>query len=720
MKYKLVGIFILVLLFFIIGVKSSFAATYYVSPSGNDSYGGSLASPWKTLTHAANIAVSGDIVYIRTGTYHEVLAPIVSGAQSSPITFKAYQGETPIISGVNSGGSPPNVTGLATGINLANKSYIVVDGLIVRDVYDHWADLTNANNNTLQNMTFTFSTQYGTGNWQGILMDGSSFNKILNSTIEKWGCPQDVYNCGGDAINMKGGAYNNLIQGNTFGSAMHAEVQIQSGHDNIIRQNTFTNDIEKDLEITDRVQNTTYHNLIELNTFRQAGWNNENHGGMHIQMASSRNIIRNNIFTDSSGEAMNCEVWSDSGDIVYDCANNRVYNNTIVHTMIDPGGYPNGAGGSNQNWIPGGLYIDNFGYGMYPITGNVFKNNIFYDNQPNTGIDPGDDQIWILDSKISLDSNLFQGNIFFHQNASDHTIHVQGVISGTAIEANNNLSGNFSGNLATAPTFITYAPATIPETYDLHLRSGSAGIDQGANLTQTTASGNGTAISVADASYFQDGYLGMITADSIRVGNSAAIISSVDLVNNIINVDRSLSWQSGDAVNLLYAGSAPDIGVYEYGTITIYPADQPSGNDNPTQNNSSTSSITSSANSNYCSDTKPAKKVDLFEIDRAGSTAILYFTPSDKNTRRYNVIFGFKENDERFGGIGIYSQNNNEGVQNIKIDHLDRNTSYSFKIIPINGCAFGEWSNWLTTKGSQNSSGILWKTYKYLRKILKT
>lgn len=44
-------------------------ATYYVSPSGNDSNPGSQMNPWLTLTHAAASIAGGDIVNVANGTY---------------------------------------------------------------------------------------------------------------------------------------------------------------------------------------------------------------------------------------------------------------------------------------------------------------------------------------------------------------------------------------------------------------------------------------------------------------------------------------------------------------------------------------------------------------------------------------------------------------------------------------------------------------------------
>src|SRR6058998_3854299 len=76
-------------------------STYYVSISGVDSNAGSLAKPFRTIQRAANLAESGDTVLVRGGTYRETVRPLRSGSGSSPIQFKAYNGEKVTVSGAD-------------------------------------------------------------------------------------------------------------------------------------------------------------------------------------------------------------------------------------------------------------------------------------------------------------------------------------------------------------------------------------------------------------------------------------------------------------------------------------------------------------------------------------------------------------------------------------------------------------------------------------------
>ena len=65
-------------------------STYYVSTAGSDAGPGSLASPFRTIQHAAKLVQLGDTVLVRGGTYRETVTPSHSGTSSQPITFKPY------------------------------------------------------------------------------------------------------------------------------------------------------------------------------------------------------------------------------------------------------------------------------------------------------------------------------------------------------------------------------------------------------------------------------------------------------------------------------------------------------------------------------------------------------------------------------------------------------------------------------------------------------
>ena len=68
-----------------LGVQDTAAANYYVDTASlggacsDVASGTALSSPWCTIQKAANTAVAGDTVYVRGGTYREVVTPANSG-----------------------------------------------------------------------------------------------------------------------------------------------------------------------------------------------------------------------------------------------------------------------------------------------------------------------------------------------------------------------------------------------------------------------------------------------------------------------------------------------------------------------------------------------------------------------------------------------------------------------------------------------------------------
>ena len=73
---------------------------YYVSVNGNDHAMGTKEAPFRTINHAASLAVAGDIVRVHGGEYREWVNPKNSGlSDTQRIVYEAVEGEHPIIKG---------------------------------------------------------------------------------------------------------------------------------------------------------------------------------------------------------------------------------------------------------------------------------------------------------------------------------------------------------------------------------------------------------------------------------------------------------------------------------------------------------------------------------------------------------------------------------------------------------------------------------------------
>lgn len=74
-------------------------AFYFVSPSGNDSWPGTVTQPFATVQYAVNRLMAGDTLYVRAGDYHETVTVSNSGTAAAPITIRTVRGEHPTLIG---------------------------------------------------------------------------------------------------------------------------------------------------------------------------------------------------------------------------------------------------------------------------------------------------------------------------------------------------------------------------------------------------------------------------------------------------------------------------------------------------------------------------------------------------------------------------------------------------------------------------------------------
>ena len=105
----------------------SFAATYFVSPTGSNANTGIIYRPFKTISYGLKKLKAGDILYVRTGNYEErIYMYSINGAENKYITIQAYPGESPVIDGkgidVGSGG----------GLVQIGSNYITFSGFEVK------------------------------------------------------------------------------------------------------------------------------------------------------------------------------------------------------------------------------------------------------------------------------------------------------------------------------------------------------------------------------------------------------------------------------------------------------------------------------------------------------------------------------------------------------------------------------------------------------------
>lgn len=79
---------------------SANAIEYHVSPDGNDAAKGLADSPFRTINHAAQLALPGDTVTVHNGTYREWINPLSGGeSDSKRILYRVAPGERAKVKG---------------------------------------------------------------------------------------------------------------------------------------------------------------------------------------------------------------------------------------------------------------------------------------------------------------------------------------------------------------------------------------------------------------------------------------------------------------------------------------------------------------------------------------------------------------------------------------------------------------------------------------------
>jgi len=303
---------------------SGYAATYYVSSTGNDTSPGSSSAPWRTLQHAAENVSAGDTVMIRRGTYAGFRAQS-SGSSALPITFKSENGSVVVNDTV------PNAWH-GSIIEIEGYDWWIIDGLEIKDAPTNAGiDIREAEHVTVRNCYCHHNRKWGifTGFAEYFTAE---YNESSYSTEE-----HGIYhsNSGDNAVIR----HNTCHHNNACGIQINADPWMEEG--DCISSNC-----------------TVTHNIL---------YENGAIGGAAINLASVRDsLIANNLIY--SNHAGGIAAWDDDAGTEWGSKNNKYYNNT-VHMPTDGRwaiNLKNGSTGSSvknnilihENPARGGLEID--------------------------------------------------------------------------------------------------------------------------------------------------------------------------------------------------------------------------------------------------------------------------------------------------------------------------------------------------------------------------
>jgi hypothetical protein len=310
--------------------------TYYVATNGNDANPGTQNQPWMTIQKAANTMIAGDTVYVRGGNYANGISLTHSGTAGAYITYQAYPGETPVLSG-NGWFGFSDYYG-------AGVSYIIVDGFefngIGNSAYETGIKFSRSNNLIIRNNKIHDLFQ------EGINISNSNTGEIANNI---------VYNIQ---------KYNGIWGYNISNYNIH--------------HNTTYNNYENGISVSQGTTNTIIHDNIAYGNSCGA---DQRYAGIAIEVGSERNKVYNNLMYN------NCHA-----NYVTNSSNNEFYNNTLYGNTGSTGYgilYGDWEGSITENNIfknnilvitrNGDHAIGNFNSGTaYDPLNNTFDYNNYY------------------------------------------------------------------------------------------------------------------------------------------------------------------------------------------------------------------------------------------------------------------------------------------------------------------------------------------------------
>ncbi len=431
---------------------SNIAASYYVSPAGNNANSGlSLANAFRTLQRAANMVIAGDQVFVADSTYAGFDLR-TSGTATNPIVFQAI-GNQVIINRRN---------GVTTdGINIENAHWIEIRGFRVINQPRAGIRVVLANHVTIRNNICLNNQRWGifTGFTDDFLAE---FNECANSVLEHGiyvsnssdraiirnnishhnraaglhfngdisqggdGINHDpqVYNNiiyrnglgGGSAINMDGNQnaliYNNLLYDNhATGIALY---QIDGGGPSTgasIFQNTIVQDPNSRWAIllTNGATGANIKNNIIINQHATRGSINV-FPDSRASLSSDYNIMTNRFTLTDGGSNIDSTAWKGLG---YDL--HSYFSPSLSNLFVN-------YAGANFNIAAGSKAI-NFGIGGLGISTDLYGNARVQSTAPDAGA--------IESAFASLPLHWLR--YFVRQ--SGHRIHIQGTIAGMEMNA---------------------------------------------------------------------------------------------------------------------------------------------------------------------------------------------------------------------------------------------------------------------------------------------
>jgi hypothetical protein len=566
--------------------------TYFVNNAwGKDSNPGTTpGTAWRTIRKAANTMVAGDTARIMAGVYAEEVIPLNSGEPGAWITYEAFgNGEVILrptrfpfrlppdrrieylrLSGLTFDGAEIVDRAVSYGFlsdeSTGAKSHLAVDRCTFTGFYMAIEVAGGATDVEITNCTM-LRNQYAMEFWnenERVLVAG---NRIDEGRLHPASAATDtgdhVVFSSSDPLAPNRGI---TIEGNEIARSLRQGILITRTTDVVVRGNDCHDNAATGIQIEGEAADPIplARVVVEDNHCWGNGRGYGAETGIWIDDADDVVVQRNVLDRNPTG----LRVTGSDRVLV---RHNVIHENVFSYVTPSSSGAiwvgPTAQGGSDVVLVHNTLHRNghtrvvgtpysslNFGYDSTPslaTTGIAFRNNIASESQAGN---PETDLLVQGAPAVLDDNDYFTPRLGGPQVLLDPT--GSPPASFDAYRAATGQDGRS----------ITLAPLPIdPAAADFRLRSISPCIDRGAPLTTALGDGDGSRfLAVADARYFSDGH-GLVAGDLVQVGSQGpARVEQVDLTSNTLTLEVPLSWSAGDGVSYPFAGSAPDIGAFEF------------------------------------------------------------------------------------------------------------------------------------------------------------
>ena len=358
----------------------SYATTYFVAMTGNDSNPGTEILPFRSIKYGVSSLSAGDTLYVKSGTYNESIlswkTKIPNGTSwDNPVTIAANPGDTVTIN--------PQASAAFFWVQDGQDKYLIIDGFVVdarNSAFHGFKFSQNSRHIRVQN------TEIKNAKFTGILIT------ICNGCQYPASEPHDTFH---EFINVN--SHHN-------GTDVHDHgIYIETSH-NLIQGSEFYNNTGYGIHIYHGyLAGVTNSNIARTNTLHDNGTSGDFSCGLLLSSGDG-NVAYNNVaYRNPAGF---CTMYRVTNALLY---NNISFGNNLYGIYVGQN--------SNQSKIYNNSSYRNGKYGIFVGEGSknaVLQNNIAYGHTDgNINLQPG------KETGTTISHNLTTDPKFINPDAND-------------------------------------------------------------------------------------------------------------------------------------------------------------------------------------------------------------------------------------------------------------------------------------------------------------